>query len=193
MAGESDMKADRAVKLTYDDFVLFPDDGKRHELIDGEHYVTPSPNTRHQQISGNLYLLVRAWLEEHSVGQVFYAPYDVVFTQFDIVEPDLVYLSNERAAQVITAQHARGVPELVIEIGSPSTRKRDETIKRRLYERAGVSEYWVVDPEIDVIRVYRRGDAGFGRPAELSRDAGDVLTTSLLPGLELPLVRIFRT
>ena len=193
MAGESDMKADRAVKLTYDDFVLFPDDGKRHELIDGEHYVTPSPNTRHQQISGNLYLLVRAWLEEHSVGQVFYAPYDVVFTQFDIVEPDLVYLSNERAAQVITAQHARGVPELVIEIGSPSTRKRDETIKRRLYERAGVSVYWVVDPEIDVIRVYRRGDAGFGRPAELSRDAGDVLTTSLLPGLELPLVRIFRT
>jgi Uma2 family endonuclease len=193
MAGEERMKADRAVKLTYDDFVLFPDDGKRHELIDGEHYVTPSPNTRHQQISGNLYLLVRAWLEEHPLGQVFYAPYDVVFSQFDVVEPDLVYLSNERAAQVITVQHARGVPELVIEIGSPSTRKRDETIKRRLYERAGVSEYWVVDPEIDVIRVYRRADASFGRPAELSRDAGDVLTTSLLPGLELPLARIFKT
>jgi Uma2 family endonuclease len=84
------------------------------------------------------------------------------------------------------------VPELVIEIGSPSTRKRDETIKRRLNERAGVSEYWVVDPEIDVIRVYRRADASFGRPAELSRDAGDVLTTSLLPGLELPLARIFK-
>jgi Uma2 family endonuclease len=194
MPGDHDTPpAGSGVKLTYDDFVQFPDDGKRHELIDGEHYVTPSPNTKHQQISGNLHLLIRAWLEEHPVGQIFYAPYDIVFTQFDVVEPDLVYLSNERAAQVITAQHARGVPELVIEIGSPSTRKRDETIKRRLYERAGVSEYWVVDPEIDIIRVYRRGDAGFGRPAELSRDAGDVLTTSLLAGLELPLVRIFKT
>ena len=82
--------------------------------------------------------------------------------------------------------------ELVIEISSPSTRKRDETIKRRLYERAGVSEYWVVDPEIDVIRVYRREHDQFGRPAELSREAGDVLTTALLPGLEMPLARIFK-
>ncbi len=111
---------------------------------------------------------------------------------FDVVEPDLLYLSNERAAQVITAKHARGVPELVVEIASPATRKRDETVKRRLYERAGVSEYWVVDPEIDVIRVYRRERDQFGRPAEMSREAGDVLTTPLLPGLDLPLVRIFK-
>jgi hypothetical protein len=69
----------------------------------------------------------------------------------------------------------RGVPELVIEIGSPSTRRRDETIKRRLYERAGVDEYWIVDPEIDVVRVYRRDGDRFGRPIELSADAGDVL------------------
>jgi Uma2 family endonuclease len=181
-----------AVKLTYDDFVQFPDDGKRHELIDGEHYVTPSPNTRHQRISGNIHLLIGNWLERHAVGQLFYAPYDVVFSDFDVVEPDLLYLSNERAAQVLTPLHAKGVPELVIEIASKGTRKRDETIKRRLYERVGVSEYWVVDPLIDVIRVYRREDAGFGRPNELSRQAGDVLTTPLLPGLDLPLARIFR-
>ena len=68
------------------------------------------------------------------------APYDVVFSHFDIVEPDLIYLSRERAA-VLTPLHAKGVPELVVEIGSPATRKRDETIKRRLYERAGVAEY----------------------------------------------------
>jgi Uma2 family endonuclease len=180
------------VKLTYDDFVLFPDDGRRHELIDGEHYVTPSPATRHQQISGNLYLLIRAWLEEHAIGQVFYAPYDVVFSEFDVVEPDLLYLSNARAAQVITEKHAKGVPELVIEIASPGTRQRDETIKRRLYERAGVSEYWIVDPEIDVIRVYRQAEEGFARPTELSRESGDVLTTPFLPDLELPLARIFK-
>jgi Uma2 family endonuclease len=85
------------------------------------------------------------------------------------------------------------VPELVIEIGSPGTRKRDETIKRRLYERAGVEEYWVVDPEIDTIRVYRREAKTFARVVELSSEARDVLTTSLLPGLEIPLPRVFRT
>ena len=132
------------------------------------------------------------WLEDHPIGQVFYAPYDVVFSEFDVVEPDLLYLSNERAADVLTPLHAKGVPELVIEIGSKGTRKRDETIKRRLYERAGVSEYWIVDPMIDVVRVYRRQDDRFARPLELSREAGDVLTTPLLPGLDLPLARVFR-
>src|SRR3954469_18520227 len=87
--------ASPGVKLTYDDFVLFPDDGKRHELIDGEHYVTPSPNTGHQRISGRFYLLIGNWLETNRVGQLFYAPYDIVISRYDIVEPDLVYFSNE--------------------------------------------------------------------------------------------------
>jgi Uma2 family endonuclease len=190
--GKETGAAGPAVKLTYDDFVLFPDDGKRHELIDGEHYVTPSPNTRHQRILGSLHLLIGSWLETHSVGQVFMAPYDVVFSEFDVVEPDLLYLSNERAAKVLTPLHAKGVPELVIEIASKSTRKRDETIKRRLYERMGVSEYWVVDPEVDTIRLYRRDGDRFARPIELSREAGDMMTTALLPGLEMPLASIFR-
>jgi len=179
-------------KLTYDDFLLFPDDGQRHELIDGEHYVTPSPNTRHQRISGNLHLSIGSWLEEHPIGEVFYAPYDVVFSHFDVVEPDLLYLSKGRAAEVVTPLHVRGTPEIVIEIGSPGTRKRDETIKRRLYERSGVTEYWVVDPETDSVHVYRRSGEAFGRVIKLSREAGDVLTTTLLPGLVLPLARIFR-
>jgi Uma2 family endonuclease len=179
------------VKLTYDDFVQLPDDGLRHELIDGEHYVTPSPNTKHQRVSVRLVLLIGGWLEAHPTGQIFHAPFDVVFSDFDIVEPDLLYLSSRRASEVVTAQHVRGVPELVVEIGSPSTRRRDETIKRRLYERAGVDEYWIVDPEIDVVRVYRRDGDLFARPRELSADAGDVLETPLLPGLRIPLTRIF--
>jgi Uma2 family endonuclease len=101
-------------------------------------------------------------------------------------------MSNERAARVLTDANLQGVPELVIEVGSPSTRKRDETIKRRLYEKSGVSEYWVVDPELDVVRVYRAGPEGFGKPTEWLLEAGDVLTTPLLSGLELPLARIFR-
>jgi len=191
--GEDDVKpaVSEGMKLTYDDFLLFPDDGKRHELIDGEHYVTPSPNTKHQRVSGNLYFLIRAWLENHPIGQVFYAPFDVVFSRFDVVEPDLLYLSNERVKEVLTPQHVTGAPDIVIEIGSPGTRKRDETIKRRLYERSGVAEYWVVDPELDVVRVYRQEAGSYSRPQELSKEAGDVLTSRRLSGLELPLTRVF--
>ena len=157
MSGPDRMKpASPGVKLTYDDFVHFPDDGKRHELIDGEHHVTPSPNTKHQQILLNVTLLMGTWLDQHPIGRILFAPFDIVFTEFDVVEPDLLYMSNERAAEILTAQHVRGVPELVVEIGSPTTRRRDETIKRQLYEREGVSEYWILDPELDVIRVYRR-------------------------------------
>jgi Uma2 family endonuclease len=192
MPGEDHVKpATSGVKLTYDDFLLFPDDGKRHELIDGEHYVTPSPNTRHQRISGRLYLLIANWLDQHPVGEVFYAPFDVVFSNFDVVEPDLLYMSNERAAAILTAKHVAGVPEIVIEIGSPGTRKRDETLKRRLYERTGVEEYWVVDPDVDAIRVFRRSSRGFDRPVELSAEAGDILATPLLPGLDIPIARVF--
>jgi Uma2 family endonuclease len=180
------------VKLTYADFVRFPDDGLRHELIDGEHYVTPAPNTRHQAILGQLHLVIGNWLESHPIGRVFFAPFDVVVSNFDVVEPDLLYLSHARAGDVLTPRHIRGVPELVVEIASKGTRKRDETIKRRLYERSGVTEYWVVDPQVDVVRVYRRVSDGFGAPVALSREAGDVLTTPLLPGLEIPLGRVFR-
>jgi len=193
MAGSDPMTpSSRGVKLTYDDFVQFPDDGLRHELIDGEHYVTPSPNTKHQSVSINLTVLIGSWLERNPIGRLFHAPFDVVFSTYDVVEPDLLYLSNERASDALTPLHVRGVPELVVEIGSPGTRRRDEMIKRRLYDRTGVSEYWIVDPEIDTIRVYRREAKTFARVVELSAEARDVLTTSLLPGLEIPLSRVFR-
>jgi len=193
MSGEDAMRpAGPGVKLTYDDFLLFPDDGQRHELIDGEHYVTPSPSTKHQQISGNIYWLMRSHLERQPIGKLFYAPFDVLFSRFDVVEPDLLYISNARLAEVLTPKHVEGTPDLVIEIGSPGTRRRDETIKRRLYERSGVREYWIVDPELDIVRVYRPGSSGFDRPVELSLEAGDVLTTALLPGLELALEQVFK-
>ena len=128
--------ASSGVKLTYDDFVLFPDDGKRHELIDGEHYVTPSPNTKHQRISGNLHLVIGSWLETHPIGQLFYAPFDVVFSDVRRRRTrPAVHVERAGGAGADRAARA-GAPELVIEIGSPSTRKRDETIKRRLYERS---------------------------------------------------------
>jgi Uma2 family endonuclease len=185
------MRPASGVKLTYDDFLLFPDDGKRHELIDGEHYVTPSPNRKHQAIIVNLTGMLWQYLQERSIGRIFAAPFDVVFSEFDVVEPDLLYVSNARQEQILTSQHVRGAPDLVIEIESPSTRKRDETIKRRLYERFGVSEYWVIDPELDLIKVYGQSEEQYTRLAELTLERNDTLTTPLLPGLEMPLAKIF--
>jgi len=192
MPGSDDVKASAPrVKLTYDDFVLFPDDGKRHELIDGEHYVTPSPARKHQTVSWNLTTLIGSYLRARPVGRAFAAPFDVVFSNFDVVEPDLLLISKERQNDILTAKHVRGAPDLVVEIGSPATRKRDETIKRRLYETFGVSEYWVIDPELDSIHVYRHDDAGYTRVAELTLERQDVLRTPLMPGLDLPLAVIF--
>ncbi len=178
------------VRLTYDDFVQFPEDGKRHELIDGEHVVTPSPNMKHQAVLRNLAGLVWSYLRTHKVGQVFFAPFDVVLSDCDVVEPDLLFVSKERQSQILTAANVQGAPDLVVEIGSPSTRRRDEIVKRRLYEQFGVAEYWVVDPELDEIKVYRRADDRFERVALLSAEQGDVLTSPLFPGLELPLTDV---
>jgi Uma2 family endonuclease len=179
------------VRLTYDDFVQFPDDGKRHELIDGEHIVTPSPNAKHQTIAMNLSGLLWTYLREHRIGRLFAAPFDVVFSDFDVVEPDLLFVSQARQADVLTTAHVRGAPDLVVEIGSPSTRKRDETVKRRLYERFGVSEYWVIDPELDEIKVYRSADGRFERVAELFLENDDALESPLFPGLALRLAEVF--
>ena len=180
------------VKLTYDDFVLFPDDGKRHELIDGEHYVTPSPNRSHQVIAGNIFALLWMHLDAHGGGQAFMAPFDVVFSNFDVVEPDLLFVSDQRASEIMTAKNVQGAPDLVVEVGSPGTRRRDEKLKHQLYERFGVSEYWVVDPDLDLVKVFRLVESRYVRVHELTNEQGDVLTTPLLPALELPLARIFK-
>ena len=179
-----------SVKFTYEDFLNFPDDGKRHEVIDGEHYVTPSPSTKHQTVSLNLTVALAMHLKQYPRGRVFVAPFDVVFSDLDIVEPDLLYISRERA-DVLTDEHVRGAPDLVVEILSPGTRKTDEVTKRKLYERFGVQEYWVVDPELDAIKIYRRAAGAFARVAELSAEAGDSVTTPLLPQLSVPLADVF--
>ena len=108
-----------------------------------------------------------------------------------MVEPDLLYVSNARR-EVLATKNVQGAPDLVVEIGSPSTRRRDEKLKHQLYERFNVSEYWVVDPDIDVVRVFRLQDGKYLRAQELALHHGDVLTTPLLSGLELPLAEIFR-
>jgi Uma2 family endonuclease len=190
MSGMTGGNESRRVKLTYDDVVHFPDDGMRHELIDGEHFVTPSPNTSHQRISRRLALAIGQWLQAHPIGEVFFAPFDVVFTKFDVVDPDLLYISKSRAREMLTDTHGLGA-DLVVEIGSPGTRRRDETLKLQLYQRAAVIEYWFVDPEHEIVRVYARAGNRFEAPQALKADRGDVLTTALLPGFRLRTGKIF--
>ena len=177
-------------RLTYDDFLLFPDDGKRHELIDGEHYVTPSPSRRHQQLLGRLHVAVANHLGgTPALGEVYLSPFDVVFSRWDVVEPDLIFVAADQLT-ILTDKNIVGAPALVVEIASPSTRRRDQQLKRRLFETQGVREYWMVDPELDTVTVDRLDETGaFARSGVLGVD--EVLTTPLLPGWALPLDQLF--
>jgi Uma2 family endonuclease len=129
------------VKLTYDDLLLLPDDGMRHELIDGEHYVSPSPFRKHQALTWNLVAHIGPCLKERRVGRAFTAPYDVVFTKSDVVEPDLLFISAARLEAVLTKKHVMGAPDLVVEIESAGS-QRDQGIKRALYERGVAPTTW---------------------------------------------------
>ncbi|MEA2601740.1 MAG: hypothetical protein QOF89_2732 [Acidobacteriota bacterium] len=177
-------------KLTYDDYVLIPEDGQRHEILDGEHYVSPAPLTRHQLISVRLTGRLEPFVRERRLGWVLPAPTDVVLSPYDVVQPDLFFISIERLG-IVTEENVQGAPDLVIEIFSKKTRQQDEGSKREIYERYGVREYWMLDPDRNSVRVYRRIGNRLRLVAELSAAAGDVLKTPLLPGLELKLSEIF--
>ncbi len=181
-------------RLTYDDFRLFPEgDGLRHEIIDGDHYVTAAPNLRHQELVGRLHLTIGVFVEDRPErGRVFLSPFDVVFSFHDIVEPDLVFVAPDQF-DILTDKNIQGTPALVAEILSPSTRQRDREIKRRLYDRSGVREYWLVDPEQDTVTIHRRAtDGSFPQSARLAAKQLDTLETPLLPGWSLGLARLFR-
>jgi Uma2 family endonuclease len=180
----------RDTRLTYDDFLLFPDDGLRHEIIDGEHYVTPSPNPRHQLLLGRLHFEIALYLRDHpGRGQVFLSPLDVVFSKWDVVEPDLLFVAADQK-EIVTGKNVQGAPALVVEIASPGTRRQDEQIKRQLFDRGGVREYWIVDPDAHVVGVFRRqADGSLAPIVELRHET--VLTTPLLPGLEIRLNELF--
>jgi Uma2 family endonuclease len=179
-------------RLTYQDFLEFPDDGQRHELIDGEHYVTPSPNAAHQTLVVRLVVALGNYFESRRAGRVFCAPFDCVFTNFDVVEPDLLVVLDDQE-EILTAQNVRGAPAIVIEILSPGTSRRDCGIKRDLYDRGGVREYWIVDPARNSIQVFARfKDRALTNQSELFAAEENTLTTPLLPGFLLNLVDLFR-
>jgi len=184
------MKTGAAQKLTYEDFLRFPDDGRRHELIDGVHYVTPSPATIHQRLVARLYGALHVYLEDHPIGEAFLAPLDILLSPHDVVEPDLFVVMQEQAG-IVTEPNVVGPPAIVIEVLSPTTRRRDVGIKRQLFNRAGVLEYWLVDPTGRTVTVYRRGGDGALQATAPMADA-DNLTSERLPGFSLEMEKLFR-
>ena len=179
------------LKLTYEDYLGFPDDLNRHEILDGEHAVTPAPTPRHQKICINLIELLARHCRERGLGEVFTAPIDVVLSETDVVQPDLCFVAAARH-HLVTPTHIAGPPDLMVEIASPGTRRRDEVTKRRLYEKFGVGEYWIVDPEVEEVKVWRRGAPGYSVKEEYAREGGEVVRSPLFPDLVLPLEEILR-
>ena len=130
-------------KFTYADYLNAPDDA-RYELLDGELIMVPAPDVWHQSTSFNLSVDLGVLMRRLTIGRAFAAPIDVYFTDTDVVQPDLVFISNARS-HIITDANIRGAPDLVVEILSPSTENRDRVFKRALYARHGVKEYWLAD------------------------------------------------
>ena len=139
--------------LTYEDYVLLPNDGKRYEILEGELTVTPAPGTKHQTASGNLFVLLAHYIKERDLGKLFHAPIDLILESTSVLQPDLLFVSKVRQ-QIITERAVEGVPDLVIEILSPGTSRTDRVTKAQIYARYGVPHYWIVDPEQEIIETY---------------------------------------
>ena len=175
------------VKFTYEDYLNAPED-KRYELLDGELVMTPAPGERHQSISILLGSKLFQFASENSLGRVYLAPFDVVLSDVDVVQPDLLFVSNERD-HIITPANIQGAPDLVVEILSPSTAERDKTFKRALYARHGVNEYWMVDTTAKDITVLLLGERGY--EVVDTYGEGETLTSPTLQGFALSVGDIF--
>ncbi len=178
-----------STKFTHADLLTYPEDGKRREIINGDMFVTPTPRISHQRIVQRLARAFEAYLDKHLLGEVFYTSLDVIFTEYDVLEPDLLFVASER--REILQDWVRGAPDLVAEVLSPTTASRDRGVKLRAYARFGVQEYWIVDPVAQAIEAYRLTPEGY----ELVRtfQQTDTLTSALLPEFALPVSAVFKT
>ena len=175
--------------MTIREFRLLPDDGRRCELVEGECVTIATPPTTHQKVSRMLKYQLMTQLELTRLADVINAPVDVVFDDLNVVEPDLVIVSRERAS-IITERAVEGAPDVLVEILSPSSVDRDRHLKRRLYARFGVREYWIVDPVRGFVEAYRLADDG----SYQMRDRYDRAATLYCPDyptLVVPLLAVF--
>jgi Uma2 family endonuclease len=174
-------------RLTYEDLLALPGDGRRHEIINGEHFVTPSLLRKHQIVVIQLGRLMAEILLERRLGEVYTAPFDVILSNHDVVQPDLMVVLNDRL-ELVTERGILGAPNLVIEVLSEATERRDRGEKLKLYAKYGVCEYWLVDPEAETIEVYSPSESL--QPREHIRPP-DTLKSPLLVGFSVPLRKVF--
>lgn len=175
-------------RYTYADYKDLPEE-LRCEIIEGDLQMTPAPNARHQAISTFLVATVWSFVRSARLGTVLAAPTDVVLAPENVVQPDILFVSMARKDIIDPKAGINGAPDLVMEVLSPSDPRRDQVVKRDLYERYGVQEYWIVDPEDQTVEVLTRSAAGLETWQRFS--SGSELTSPLLPGLTIAVEEIF--
>jgi len=175
------------LRFTYRDYTLMPE-GLSYELIDGDFYMVPAPRPFHQIIAGRILNALSRYVEEHDLGEVIPAPCDVKLSEYDVVQPDILFVAKRRLA-IIEEQYIAGPPDLVVEVLSESDPSRDTEIKYKLYSRFGVREYWIVDPKGSVQILSR--EEGQLRVSQTFH-SGEVLTSQLLGDFRLILSGVFR-
>ena len=176
--------AQPAVKLTYEDYCAAPADN-RYELLDGELIMVAAPNIKHESVRSLLGHHLSNFIIDHGLGKLFYAPCDVMLSESDVVQPDLLFVSRKREHLLRDGQKVQGAPDLVIEILSPSTADRDRGKKLALYGRHGVTEYWLVDPVVETVQIHRLQDDVLIPTRTFGRN--ETLRSELFPGLEIDL------
>ncbi|MFL6207647.1 MAG: Uma2 family endonuclease [Pyrinomonadaceae bacterium] len=176
--------------LTIADLAAMPDDGNRYELIEGEIIVSRAPSLSHQRVLGNIYAVLRDYLNQNPIGEVLLTP-GVIFDEFNSAIPDAVFISQQRRRQIGASERIMGAPELVIEVVSPGTEnaRRDRVAKRQLYGKHGVKEYWVADPENRALEVYRLKRRTLALVSTLIAD--DELTSAVLPDFRCVVSQLF--
>jgi Uma2 family endonuclease len=179
---------ERTKPFTYADYLNLPDDGKRYEIIDGELYMVPAPTLDHQRSVREFLFVLTDFFKKHPIGEVFPAPTDVIFSEINVLQPDIVVVLKEKF-DILTRENIRGTPDLVLEVLSPGTEKRDRTEKLEKYARFGVQEYWMVNEDNETVEIWRRRGNELVFHALVDRT--QTLTTPLLSGLEIPLEEIF--
>jgi Uma2 family endonuclease len=176
------------IKLTYDDYVALPDDGKRYEILDGDLAVTPSPLVRHQRVLGNLYEAINAYVRHHDTGLLLLAPVDVILEESTVVVPDLVFVRKERLT-IVTERAVEGSPDLLVEILSKGSIRRDRGVKMKLYARFEVPHYWIVDAQARTIEMHELAKRHYRVAATFRGDTG--ATSTLFPGLAIELSEVW--
>ena len=177
-----------AKKFTYNDYVAI-DDGYRYELINGVLKMIPGPATSHQRMSLKLASIIDYFIEDNDLGSVFESPIDVILDEENTVQPDILFISLENQSKV-KENAIYGAPELVIEIISPSSVKADRYIKKSLYERFGVLEYWIVDIANKTVEVFELADSKF-QLFSITEEKGKI-DSKLLPGLNIEFDKILQ-